>query len=198
VEGHHLHKAARSDEALRLGIEGDVFGEQNPDEKGRTEIPLPSFGNDRGGDPLRTNCIAGVLEKRMPDSKDLFALSRVGWQRIPLGPGRLRRHYGGRKLQQRAGLHELRVLLPQGPDGSGSEENRRADPMKHRFENSLPVRLWFDRSSHRHIREGISGPFLPLVVLEVGHAAFGCTSHATIGMEIALPPMRASHYTDPE
>jgi hypothetical protein len=37
---------------------------------------------------------------------------------------------------------------------------------------------------------------LALLELEVGHARVGCTSYATPGIEIALPPLPASHYTD--
>ena len=70
--------------------------------------------------------------------------------------------------------------------------------MEHSFENSLPgrCRLVY-RPAHRHIDERITGrPWLPLIELEVGHAGLGCTSYAKPGMDIALPPVLASHYTD--
>jgi len=102
-------------------------------------------------------------------------------------------------VKKLAGLYELGVLLPQRPDSAGCEKDRGTNTMEDSLENSPPTRRGRpDWSPHRNVRKGISGPRLAIVLLEVGHAGFGCTSHATPGMEIALPPVRASHYTDPE
>ena len=91
------------------------------------------------------------------------------------------------------------MLLANGPDGTGGKEHRRTDGMTNSLQNSFPA--WsrrIERSPHRYVNERVSGLLLALLELEVGHAAFGCTSYATPGMEIALPPLPASHYTDPQ
>jgi hypothetical protein len=90
------------------------------------------------------------------------------------------------------------VLLPQRPDSAGGEEKGGPDAVERRLENAHPTRGRPDWSPDRDVRKGISGPRLARVVLEVGHAGFGCTSHARPGMEIALPRVRDSHYTDPQ
>jgi hypothetical protein len=102
-------------------------------------------------------------------------------------------------MQHLAWLYEFWMLLPDGPESSGSKKHHGAYPVKNSLEDSLPLgRGGACRSSHRHIGKRISGPCLPLFHFEVGHVSLGCTSYAKPGMEIALPAVPASHYTDPE
>ena len=91
------------------------------------------------------------------------------------------------------------MLLADRPDRSGGEQNRGASALERSLENSFPARIRRSRwSSHRDICKRISGPVPSLFKLKVGHARLGCTSHANPGMEIALPPVPANDYTDPE
>ena len=83
------------------------------------------------------------------------------------------------------------------PNGAGGKKDRSPDGMTNCFQNSFPARGGrVERSPHRYVSERIPWPLLALLELEVGHARVGCTSYATPGMEIALPPLPASHYTD--
>ena len=53
-------------------------------------------------------------------------------------------------------------------------------------------------NERRHEYATLEHLLLALIEFGIGHDAFGCTSYATPGMELALPPMPASHYTDPK
>jgi len=100
-------------------------------------------------------------------------------------------------VKQLSRVDELRVLLAKRPDRTRSEKHGGADALQRSLENSLPAwirRPWW--SANRNSGERITGPFPPLVSLEVGHATSRCTSHATPGMEIALPAVQYTNYTE--
>src|SRR3954463_3022472 len=197
VERHHLHEAPRADEAPRFGIELRVLGEYDANEERRVDVLLPSFGDDRLCDSARQDGVVGVFPERVGDLLDLDHRRGIGWRGNGLGSRRGCRHYRHWKVEKCARLNELRMLLANRPDSSRREQHGGSDAMKTCFEKSLPAgRGRFGRSTNRHIGKGISGPWLPLFDLEVGHEIMGCTSYAKPGMEIALPPVRHSNYTD--
>jgi len=103
-------------------------------------------------------------------------------------------------MEQLARFYELWMLLANSPHSASRKQNRGSSALKRSLEDSFPAWfVWSGTAAHRHIGEHISRPRLTLVKLEVGHAWFGCTSHAMPGMEIApslplaAPP--ASRYT---
>ena len=98
-----------------------------------------------------------------------------------------------RQVKQLAWLYEFRMLLANGPKCPGGEQDRGADAVKRSLQNSFPAGYrWPGRPAYSHVCKLVSGSCVTLVELEVGHGRFGCTSYATLGMEIALPPVPAS------
>src|SRR5947207_12087033 len=162
------------------------------------DSPLATLDYDRLRDSAGENGVIRVLPQRKGDFLHLYLRCRIGGRRRHgIEAGGHRRHKRGRQVKQLARFNELRVLLTYGPDRSGGEEKRGASALESSLQNSFPAGdRWPGRPAYSHVCKLISGSCLTLVELEVGHGRFGCTSYATLGMEIALPPVPASGYTD--
>jgi hypothetical protein len=197
VERHHLHQASRPHKALRSGSELDILSEEDPNQQGGTDILSRALSDDSRRDFFGSRGVFRVFEQSVLDTRDLELGFLVSWRGVFLRSRRGGTNERGGQFQQLTGFHELRFLLADGPDRSRRKEDGGTYTMKCGLEDLFPAGCrWPWWSTDRHVNKRISGSFLALIELEVGHAPFGCTSHATPGMEIALPPVPYLHYTE--